>query len=55
MNKPFAFNQGKPITTETAGVTVTKVGVHLGAEIRGVDLRRPLPDEQFDRREVDRW
>jgi taurine dioxygenase len=26
---------------------VTKVGVNLGAEISGVDLRRPLPDAQF--------
>ena len=48
MNKPFEFNQGKPISTERAGVTVTKVGVHLGAEVRGADLRRPLPAEQFN-------
>ena len=47
MNKPFEFNQGRPLATERAGVTVTKVGVHLGAEISGVDLRRQLPDEQF--------
>ena len=26
MNQPFAFNKGKPITTERAGVTVTKTG-----------------------------
>ena len=48
MNKPFEFNQGKPISTERAGVTVTKVGVHLGAEVRGADLRRPLSSEQFN-------
>jgi taurine dioxygenase len=47
MNKSFAFNQGKPLTTETAGVTVTKVGVHLGAEIGGIDLAHPLSDAQF--------
>src|SRR5476651_656376 len=47
MNQPFAFNKGKPLTSENAGVTVTKTGVHLGAEISGVDLRRPLSDEQF--------
>jgi len=47
MNKPFEFNQGRPLASERAGVTVTKVGVHLGAEISGVDLRRKLPDEQF--------
>src|SRR5665213_1083086 len=48
MNQPFAFNKGKPITTERAGVTVTKTGVYLGAEISGVDLRRPLSDAQFE-------
>ena len=47
MNKPFAFNQGKPLVTEHAGVTVRKTGVHLGAEITGVDLRKPLSDAQF--------
>src|SRR5215831_9537631 len=47
MNKSFAFNQGKPIAREAAGITMTKVGVHLGAEIRGVDLRRALSNEQF--------
>src|SRR6476469_2768425 len=47
MNKPFEFNQGRPLATERAGVTVTKVGVHLGAQISGIDLRSPLPDEQF--------
>ncbi len=47
MNKPFEFNRGKPITTERAGVTVTKIGAHLGAEVGGVDLRRPLSDAQF--------
>jgi taurine dioxygenase len=48
MNQPFAFNKGKPITTERAGVTVTKTGVYIGAEISGVDLRRPLSDAQFE-------
>ncbi len=47
MNQPFAFNQGKPLVTKEAGVTVCKVGVHLGAEITGVDLRKPLSDAQF--------
>ncbi len=47
MNKPFEFNRGKPITTERAGVTVTKIGAHLGADVGGVDLRRPLSDAQF--------
>jgi taurine dioxygenase len=47
MNKPFEFNQGRPLSIERSGVTVTKIGVHLGAEVSGVDLRRPLPDDQF--------
>jgi taurine dioxygenase len=47
MNQPFAFNKGKPLTTERAGVSVTKVGAYLGAEIGGVDLRRPLSDAQL--------
>jgi len=47
MNQPFAFNKGKPLVTEDAGVTVRKTGVHLGAEISGVDLRKPLSDAQF--------
>ena len=47
MNQPFAFNKGKPLVTEEAGVIVRKVGVHLGAEVTGVDLREPLSDAQF--------
>jgi taurine dioxygenase len=47
MNKPVEFKQGRPANRECAGLTVTKVGVHLGAEISGVDLRRPLTNEQF--------
>jgi taurine dioxygenase len=35
------------LTTHRAGVTVTRIGVSLGAEIRGVDLTRPLPPEQL--------
>ena len=35
MNQPFAFNKGKPLVTEEAGVIVRKVGVHLGAEVTG--------------------
>jgi taurine dioxygenase len=37
----------RPVLSERAGVAVRRVGVHLGAEITGVDLRRPLPDAQF--------
>ena len=48
MNQPFAFNQGRPLVTEHAGVRVAKAGAHLGAEITGVDLRHPLADAQLD-------
>ena len=47
MNKPVVARQGRPVTVQRAGVTVTRVGANLGAEISGVDLRRPLPDEVF--------
>lgn len=47
MNKPFEFRGGKPLITEQAGVTAKRVGVHLGAEITGVDLRKPLSDARF--------
>ena len=47
MNKPFEFRGGKPLVTEQAGVATRRVGVHLGAEITGVDLRKPLSDDQF--------
>src|SRR5262245_40496251 len=47
MNKRLEPRHLRPIITERAGVTVTRVGVHLGAEIGGVDLRRPLSGEQF--------
>jgi alpha-ketoglutarate-dependent taurine dioxygenase len=47
MNKPVATPYGKPLVTERAGVTVARVGVNLGAEVSGVDLRRPLSDHAF--------
>jgi taurine dioxygenase len=48
MNKPFEFKAGKPLVTEQAGVTVKRTGPHLGAEVSGVDLRKPLSDAQFE-------
>jgi taurine dioxygenase len=46
MNKPTHAVQGhRPITVERGGVIVTRVGVNLGAEISGVDLRQPLSDQ----------
>jgi taurine dioxygenase len=47
MNKPFEFKAGKPLVTEQAGVNVKRVGAHLGAEVSGVDLGKPLSDAQF--------
>jgi taurine dioxygenase len=47
MNERMDARQGRPLTVERAGVTVTRVGANLGAEIGGVDLRRPLSDEAF--------
>ena len=47
MNKRMEARQGRPITAQRAGVTVTRVGANLGAEISGIDLRRPLPDDAF--------
>ena len=38
---------GKPITVTRAGVTATRVGASLGAEISGVDLTQPLSDGEF--------
>src|SRR5262249_35785821 len=48
MNKPVRSQPGRPITVERGGITVTRVGVHLGAEICGVDLRKPLSDAAFE-------
>jgi taurine dioxygenase len=47
MNKRVDLHRSKPTVVERDGVTVTRVGSHLGAEISGVDLRRPLADEAF--------
>jgi taurine dioxygenase len=37
----------RPVTVEHGGVIVTRVGVNLGAEVSGVDLRQPLSDQAF--------
>ncbi len=46
MNKPISSFQGRPIVSERAGMTITRVGSHIGAEITGIDLRKPMSDEQ---------
>ena len=48
MNKPIGSFQGRPIVAQRAGLTITRVGAHLGAEITGVDLRKPMSDEVRD-------
>src|SRR5262245_19355575 len=47
MNRHVNSGQHRPITAQRAGVTVTRVGVNLGAEISGVDLRHKLSDVAF--------
>lgn len=37
---------GRPLETEKAGVKARRVGARLGAEVTGVDLRKPLSDAQ---------
>ena len=48
MNKPIDSFRGRPIVSQRAGLTVTRVGTNLGAEITGVDLRKPISDEVRD-------
>jgi taurine dioxygenase len=47
MNEHTDLRRVMPLTTRQAGVTVTRAGVYLGAEISGIDLRQPLSDAQF--------
>ena len=35
------------LVVERAGLEIRRVGVSLGAEVSGLDLKQPLPDEQF--------
>jgi taurine dioxygenase len=48
VNTPIYSFQGRPIVSQHAGLTVTRVGPNLGAEITGVDLRKPISDEVRD-------
>ena len=48
MNKPIDHFQGRPIVAQRAGLTIMRIGAHLGAEITGVDLRQPVSDEVRD-------
>jgi len=44
---PRAEDLSETYTTARAGLTVRKMTHHIGAEIDGVDLSKPLSDEQF--------
>jgi len=48
MNKLMDSRQIRPATVHHSGITVTRVGANLGAEISGVDLRKSLSDEAFE-------
>ncbi len=37
----------RPVVTERACLTIRRVGVHLGAEVSGIDLRKPVSEEQM--------
>jgi alpha-ketoglutarate-dependent taurine dioxygenase len=45
VNKPIHSFQGRPIVSQHAGLTITRVGACLGAEITGVDLRKAISNE----------
>ena len=47
MNERVNPSVARPVVSQRAGITVRRVGVHLGAEIAGLDLRLPLPAAQF--------
>jgi taurine dioxygenase len=48
VNKAVDSFRGRPIVAHNAGLTVTRVGAHLGAEVTGLDLRKPMSDEVRD-------
>ena len=47
MSKQVEPRPSRPLTTQRAGITATRVGVNVGAEISGVDLRQPLQEAAF--------
>ena len=47
MNERVNPSVARPVISQRAAVTVRRVGVHLGAEVTGVDLRGRLSDAQF--------
>ena len=55
MNERVNPSVARPVISQRAGVTVRRVGVNLGAEITGVDLRQPLLGRRSSRRSRRRW
>ena len=47
MNERVNPSVARPVISQREGVTARRVGVNLGAEITGVDLRAKLSDPQF--------
>jgi len=47
MNERVNPSVARPVISQRAGVMARRVGVNLGAEITGVDLRAKLSDPQF--------
>jgi len=47
MNERVNPSVARPVISQREGVTARRVGVNLGAEITGVDLREKLSDPQF--------
>jgi taurine dioxygenase len=48
MSERINASVARPVVSQRAGITVRRVGVNLGAEISGIDLRQPLLDAQFE-------
>ena len=48
VNKPIDSFQDRPVVSQRAGLSVTRLGAPLGAEIAGVELRKPISDEVRD-------
>ena len=48
MDKLADARRSRPVAVKQHGVSVTRVGANLGAEIGGVDLRQPVSDETFN-------
>ena len=55
MNERVNPSVARPVISQRAGVTARRVGVNLGAEITGVDLRANALGRRSLRRSRRRW